>query len=144
MATQLERKFNYALPLVASQTVLVTGNSQATPVQIKDPVGGVQFVLDVTAGGTDGTDTLDVTIQTKADGANWLDVCRFTAVGGDVPTKRYIAKLSTSAAETMFANGTSLTAGNIRNIIGDAWCAKWVVVSGNSATFTFSITVIPC
>lgn len=138
-----ERNYSYAETLVASRTVTASGDTSASPVTIIDPRNAVQLVLDVTAGSTDGTDTLDVVVRTMIDGKNYEDVAHFNQVGGDFPVKRYIAKVVGRLGVTMGTNG-ALSAGSIRNIAGDKWIVAWTVVSGNAASFTFSVTAVPC
>lgn len=125
----------------SAKTATGTGSS----VRIPNWVNAVVFELDVTAAATDVDDTLDVTIQTKVDGTNWLDVVAFTQVKGNGGAKRYIAKVIGNAAESMFENGSSLSAGNVRDILGDEFRAKWTIAdpSGTNVSFTFSVTAIP-
>ncbi len=139
----MERRQGYYETLLASvtKTAAATGNSQATPVKIKDPVSCITFVLDVSAAATLVGDTLNVYVQTMLDGVNWCDVVAFTQVLGNGGVKRYIAKLSATAACTMFENATTLTAGNQRDLIGDGWAIRWALVGTGS--FTFSVTALP-
>lgn len=142
---QIERRVAYSETLLASGVRVASGNSQATSVRMKDAMGCVSLVLDVTAGGTDNTDSLDVTVQTMLDGVNFVDVCHFTQVTGDAPVKRYVAKLQTGTPQSQINPVTAaLAAGTTRNHFGDQWAVKWVVASGNNATFTFSVTACPC
>lgn len=104
------------------------------------------FVLDVTDAANDVTDTLDVFIQTKADGANWLDVVHFTQVlGNGANTLRYVAKVTPALATTEFNNATALGAAAVRNIAGDEWRCRYVIVDGGgvAASFTFSVRGVP-
>jgi len=104
----------------------------------------VEFVLDVTAGGTDANDTLDVSVQAFV-GGQWVDVVHFTQVLGTVPVKRFFAKISAEVAEAMFENGTALAAGSVRNLLSGRYRGKAVTVdpTGNNLTFTFSLTGTP-
>ncbi len=124
--------------VVISYAIPVNGD----PIKIKDPSDCLQFVLDVSAGGADATDTLNVVVQTQADGTNWVDVCRFTAVGGNAAVKRYFGKIAGGSAQATF-NDALLAAGSVRHLFGDTWRVQWTVVSGNAATFTFSVIALP-
>ena len=131
----------------AYKTLLASGARTATSagtdaVFLPDAPNGVTFVLDVTAAATEVDDTLDVFIQTQIDGTNWVDVVSFTQVLGNGGAKRHIGKIANATAMTMFENGTALSAGNVRNIIGDQWRARYVVTDADTdnASFTFSIT----
>ena len=97
-----------ATTIQASGAQTETGSGDAAP--LPGMVNGMAFVLDVTAAATEVGDTLDVFVQTKIDGTNWLDVVAFTQVLGNGGTKRYVAKVSASAAQDDFENGTALTA----------------------------------
>ena len=116
----------------------------SSPVRLPGMVNAVAFVLDVTAAATDGADTLDVTIQTKIDGTNWVDVAYFTRLLGNGGTKRYVAKIEAGTAQAEFENGTALLAGNVRNLIGDEWRVRYAQDDGaTDASFTFSVTACP-
>jgi hypothetical protein len=146
MSTILEtgtRDVHLAKTVKASSAVTATGTGDA--VRLTDAPNGYSFVLDVTATATAVDDTLNVYIQTMIDGVNWVDVVAFTQVLGNGNAKRHIAKLSSDAALTMFENGAALTAGSIRNLCGDQWRARWVVVDADTAnaSFTFSVTACP-
>jgi len=82
----------------------------------------------VTAAATDVGDLLDVYVQTKIDGTNWLDVQHFTQVLGNGGAKRYVAKVASGAAVTEFENGAALGAAAKRDLIGDDWRVRWVIV----------------
>lgn len=151
MSNMNERNYGYFETLMPSITLTNTasGNSQTpqtvsgvnvAPVALKDPWNCVQFVLDVTAAATSSGDTLDVTIQTLL-GSFWVDVVHMTQVLGNGGPIRILAKLANANALAMFSNATALTAGNMRDLIGDQWAVKWSL--GGSGSFTFSVTAIP-
>lgn len=96
------------------------------------------FELDVTSAATVVGDTLDVTVQTRVDTVNWVDVVHFTQVLGNGGAKRFLATISTALNQTMYEVGTALTAGSVRNIFGDDWRVSWVI-AGTSPSFTFSV-----
>ena len=108
-------------------------------------VNAFAFVLDVTAGETTGGDWLAVYVQTKLDGVNWVDVCRFGTVQGDLCPARRIIKHNAQVATAEFEVGTELAAGAVRNLHGDEWRVRWYMEQGcsPSASFTFSVTAIP-
>ena len=65
----------------------ITATTTGTEVRLSEQPREMQFELDVTAGGTDGTDTLDVKIQTQLDNGSWLDIAVFTQILGSAPDK---------------------------------------------------------
>lgn len=119
-----------------SGAATVTGSAYSVP----GCRTAVAFSLDVTSAAAGGTDTLDVTVQGLVSGT-WIDVCHFTQVlGSDSVPETITAKIVGGVAEAMYKSSTSLTAGNIKNILCDQYRAKYVVVSGSAAAFTFSVT----
>ena len=130
-----------AVTLLASAEQTATGAGDA--VRLPGIVNALSFVLDVTAAATAAGDTLDVYVQTKIDGTNWLDVQHFTQVLGNGGAKRYIAKIAAGAALTEFENGTGLGAPAVRNLLGDDWRVRWVIAEADAAAFTFSVTGEP-
>lgn len=143
MSTNLERRFSYATTLLASAARVASGDSSATPVTIMDAPNALQLVLDVSAGATDNTDTLVVTVRTMIDGVNWEDIAAFTTVGGGSPIKRIVAKIVPRLGPGVTADA-ALTAGQIRHLVGDRYMIAWTIVSGNAASFTFSVLALPC
>lgn len=142
MSTNLERRFSYAGTILASGTKTASGDTSATPITIIDPPNAVQLILDVSAVATDGTDTLDVTVRTMIDGKNWVDICAFTEVNGTA-TKRIVAKIIPRLGPSVITDA-ALTAGSIRSLVGDKYMVAWTIVSGNAASFTFSVVCCPC
>lgn len=138
------KKDHDVVTLLASgaRTATSTGT---TAVRLPGMVNGLGFVLDVTAAATEVGDLLDVYIQTKLDGTNWVDVQRFTQVLGNGGALRYVAKITAGAAMTEFENGTGLGAAAIRNLLGDEWRTRYVVTDAGAAnaSFTFSVTACP-
>lgn len=143
MIEHVSRNASLTTTLRASAASTATGQSAA--VVMPDAPNAYVFILDVTAAATEVDDTLDVTIQTMVDGTNWIDVVHFTQVLGNGSAKRYIAKISAESAMTMFENATALSAGAIRNILGNTWRVSWVQVDagGSADSFTFSVVGIP-
>ncbi len=132
-----------ATAVLASQTTTTTSAGTAA---VKPPIApnGIAFTLDVSAAATDAVDSLDVFVQTKLDGTNWVDVIHFTQVIGNGGAKRFIAKLCSPQAETMFNNASALAAGSIRNLLGDEYRVRWDIVDANAnASFTFSVIACP-
>ena len=138
------KKAHDFVALLASTTVTATSTG-TTAVRMPGMVNAYAFVLDVTAAATDSGDKLDVYIQTMCDGTNWVDVQRFTQVLGNGGAKRYVAKITASAAMTEFENGTGLGAAALRNVFGDQWRVRYVVTDAgtDNASFTFSVTACP-
>lgn len=127
--------------LVASgaQTATSTGT---TPVRNAGGYAAMLFVLDVTAAATDVGDTLDVFVQTMLPNGSWVDVVAFTQVLGNGGAKRYVAKVDATLAQAMFESSATLSAGSVRNILGNDYRARWAITDAgtDNASFTFSIT----
>lgn len=141
MALQAKRDHDY-ISLLASMTLTASANGSA--VRLPGMVNALVFVLDVTADESTAADKLDVYIQTKIDGTNWVDVVHFTQHAGNAGAKRYISKIISQIATAEFENGTALGAAAVRNILGDEWRVKTVIVDDSaSASFTFSVTACP-
>lgn len=137
------KKVHDVVILSASAAKTVTGNAEG---HLPGMVNAFVFTLDVTAAATDNGDTLNVKIQTKADGTNWIDVAHFTEVVGDGGAKRFGMKISAAVAQAIFTATVALTAGNaVRNVLGDEWRVVWTIVDvgGDDASFTFSVTACP-
>lgn len=131
------------ITLVASAAATATGTGSITA-RLPAFVHGVVFCLDVTAAATATGDTLDVLVQTRI-GANWVDVVAFTQVLGDGGAKRYYAKISATEAQDDFESASGLSAGAVRNLIGDEWRARWAITDADTedVSFTFSVTACP-
>lgn len=127
---------------VTTATGAVTASG--TAVHIPATHSGMAFVLNVTAAATAAGDTLDVKVQCRLDGTNWTDVVAFTQVLGNGGALKHVAKISASAAQTMFADA-ELTAGNVRNLLGEVWRVSYAQVDDGTenASFTFGVTACP-
>lgn len=131
------------IALLASGAKTVTGTSAV--VKLPGMVNAFVFTLDVTAAATAVDDTLDVAVQTKVDGTNWVDVCAFTQVLGNGGAKRFGMKTVAGGSQAIYTAGASLAADAIRNIIGDEWRVRWTIVDAatDDASFTFSVNACP-
>ena len=125
----------------ASGTKTATGTGSAVT---SKPARNAVFQLDVTAGGTDAGDTLDVAVETTIDGTNWFPIVAFTQVIGTAAAKRHIAKVSNDLTQAMFEAAATLAAGSVRNILGQQYRARWTIVNTSTVdvTFTFSVTAL--
>lgn len=137
-----------ALPtiLLASTATAAGAINAATSsaVHIPGQPRSIAFVLDLTAAATDADDTLDVKVQTRLDGTNWVDVVAFTQCLGNGGAKRHFAKIDAGIAQAMFENGSALAAGSVRNLIGEVWRVVHTQVDADSdGSFTFSVTACP-
>jgi hypothetical protein len=102
------------------------------------------FVLDVTAATVAADDTLDVKVQCRLDGTNWVDVVSFTQCLGNGGAKRHFAKIDAGIAQAMFENATGLAAGNVRNLIGEVWRTVHTQADADGdGSFSFSVTACP-
>ena len=142
MATQVKKVYD-AVTLLASAARTATSTG-TTAVRLPKGMQGVAFVLDVTAAATAVGDLLDVYVQTKLDGTNWVDVQRFTQVLGDGGAKRYYAKLNAGAAMTEFENATGLGEHSIRDLIGDDWRTRYVITDAGADDASFTFSVVAC
>lgn len=133
------------ITLKASGLEAATAGDQTDAVKLPAYVNGFAFVVDLTVTEDDVDDTLNLFIQTKIDGANWVDVVHFTEMLGNGNAKRYVAKIMANTAQAEFETGAALGAAAIRHLFGDTWRARWVIVdpTGSDAAFTFSITAMP-
>jgi hypothetical protein len=144
MAVETKRSYDATTLLASTTTVAGALNVQGDSVRLPGMVNALMFTLDVTAAAKDNGDTLAVTVQTKLDGVNWTDVCAFASVLGDGGAVRHIEKIAASPAFAGFEVGTALTAGTVRDLLGDDWRVSYVQVDGDSdATFTFSVVACP-
>ncbi len=143
MALQVKRVHDAKTLMESGVRTAATGSGDAF--RLPGMVNGLCFVLDVTAAATTSGDLLDVYVQTKIDGTNWVDVQRFTQVLGDGGAKRYVAKIAAGTAMTEFEIGSALGAAALRNLLGDEWRVRWVITdeSTDDASFTFSVTACP-
>jgi hypothetical protein len=136
-----------ALPVILiAPTTTVAGAIAAgtgSAVSILGQPRAMAFVLDVTAAATDVGDTLDVKVQCRLDGTNWVDVCSFTQVLGNGGAKRHIGKINADIAQAMLADA-ALAAGSVRNLQGEVYRVAYAQVDAdNNASFTFSVTACP-
>ena len=144
MALQTKRTHDVVELLAETSTAAGAVDTAGDSVRLPGMVNAMAFVLDVSAAATDAADTLDVKVQTKIDGTNWLDVIHFTQVVGNGGTKRYIEKLMADVACAGFENAAALGAGNTRDLLGDEWRVAYVQVDADTdASFTFSVTACP-
>lgn len=139
------KNVNDVVTLRASAALSTVGATNEAAVKLSRPANAIVFELDLTAAATDVGDTLDVKIQTKLDGTNWVDVVAFTQCLGNGGAKRHVAKIMCSTAQAMFETGTALTAGNVRHLIGDEWRVVSTIVDANAnASFTFGVYALVC
>ena len=140
---------NEAVVMLASAARTASANGDSVrlldgPKSAGQPASAISFVLDVTVDEQTAADKLDVYIQTKADGTNWLDVVHFTQHDGNVGAKRYLAKIAAAAAEAMFEVGSALAEDAVRNLFGVEWRVRVVIVNDSTnASFTFSVSATP-
>src|SRR5581483_5518990 len=115
---------------ITSQTAVTADSTGTTAVRVARPSNALLAILDVTAPAADGGDSITVWLQTSVEigGSNvWLDVVAFTAVTGSGGGKRHVAKIEANGSQSMYETGTSLSAGNLRHLMGDEWRCRWSV-----------------
>lgn len=139
-----ERNVFLARTLLASTTATETSTGTAA-VKIPDADNAIAFILDVTVAATEAGDTLDVFIQTKLDGTNWVDVVAFTQVVGNGGAVRHFGKICAGVTTAMFEDGDALSAGSVRNFLGDEYRVRYAITDAgtDNASFTFSVDAIP-
>ena len=140
----LSVKRDHDVVTLATVTSVATAGTNTTGVRMPRSMQAMTLVLDVTAAATDAGDLLDVKVQTMIDGTNWVDVAYFTQVLGNGGAKQFVMKVLANTAETLFAGGTSLTAGALRHIMGDEWRVNYVVVNAGAVDVSFTFTVKAC
>ena len=144
MAVQKKKDHDVTTLLASTITPAGAVNTAGSAVRLPGMVNAIAFILDVTAAATDAADTLDVKVQTKLDGTNWVDVIHFTQCVGDGGAKRYFEKLVADVACAGFENAAALGAGNTRDLLGDEWRVAYTQVDADSdGSFSFSVTAIP-
>jgi hypothetical protein len=131
--TYLVADLSPAAPIVA------TGNG--TEKRMEAPFAGVVVNLYVSAAAAGVGAALDVFVQTLIHGT-WVDVVHFTQVLGNGGAKNFVAKIAAPDAQALFELATALAAGSVRNLVGDAWRARWVV-AGAGPSFTFTVGATP-
>jgi hypothetical protein len=141
MSDLTKQRVGRAVDLLASAARTASENGDEK--RIDRTEAGLIATLDVTVDESTAADKLDVKIQTKPNGQDWVDVVSFTQHDGNVGAKRYVAKVSATEPQAMFTDA-ALAAGSVRHLIGDQWRAVATVTddSGN-ASFTFSVSLLP-
>jgi len=110
-------------------------------------VESAAIVLNVTAAATDVGDTLNVYVQSSADGGTtWDDFVSFTQLLGTGGAKMFVASWARAMApETEHrapADATLTQTSVLQGPVGGKWRVKWVIVDAGTvnASFTFSVT----
>lgn len=125
-------------------TVDAISSTNTDAVRLPGMVNAVVFVCDLSAAATDAGDLLDIKVQTKVDGTNWVDVIHFTQILGNGGAKRFVAKLLANTAETLFADGVLSAGTTVRHLLGDEWRINYVQVDADAnASFTWKVTACP-
>lgn len=139
---EAKKAYDFVSLLASAARTAATGTG--TPTRLPGMVNAFGASMDVTVDESTAADKLDVYIQTKLDGTNWVDVIHFTQHDGNVGAKRYYSKIAVGAALTEFENATALAEAAVRNLLGDDWRVRWAITDDSgSASFTFSVTVCP-
>lgn len=129
------------IPLVlhASGAEVATGNDSA--VALDSNVNGAIFDCDLTVVALAAGDTFDLFVQTRIDGALWIDVVHFTQMLGNGGVLRFIAKIAGNEPEADFEIGAALGASAVRQLLGNEFRARWVI-AGPTPSFTFTLNMI--
>lgn len=135
---------NEATELLASTTETATGTGTSELDLRGGSLAGLAFTLDLTQAASTGADTLNVYVQTRVDGTNWLDVVAFAQCLGSGAAKRHTEKNIRRANQGGVEAADVMTAGTIRNLFGDRFRVRWAIVDDSgSASFTFSVVATP-
>jgi len=142
MASGQTRKEPIVLWPSAARTVATPTETTAT-MPIPADCEALLLVLDVTAAATDAGDTLNVEVYTDLGVAAVKEICHFTQVLGNGGALCHVAKIVVPVAEAMYSYA-ALTAGNIKNILGQTISCKYTIVDADAdGSFTFSVVAIP-
>jgi hypothetical protein len=100
------------------------------------------LLLDVTAAAAAANDTLDVYVDCLISGTTWINAVHFTQVlGNGGALKRYATLDPTNPGTADILVTTDATSGVVRpGIFGQQMRARWTVVNGTGASFTFAVT----
>ena len=125
--------------ILASQTSTAT-NTGTTEVQIPRPPYATFYHVDVTVDEAAANDTMDLFIQTQI-GSRWIDIVHFEQILGNAGAQLYVSDSHVRAllSQAEFHSGDALTVASTRQFYGTNIRARWVIVSGTAASFTFSV-----
>jgi hypothetical protein len=122
----------------AAETASATGAG----VVFREAFSTALVTLNVTSAAAASGDTLDVYIDSSADGgATWFNVGHFTQVLGNGGAKTFVMALGASAPGTssVASSATNLAAGaTLQYGIGDR-LRKRSVIAGSTPNFTYSV-----
>lgn len=145
MALLGKRVYDAVTLLPSTTTAAGALDVQGDVFRLPGMVNAIVFTVDYANNDTDAGDLLDVFVQTKIDGTNWLDVVHFTQISGTTGARRFIEKVAASPAFAGFEVGTALGSGQVRDLLGDEWRVRYTQVDDGDqdATFTFSVAACP-
>ncbi len=143
MSLQVKRSHDViTLASVTSAGAVASTNTDS--VRLPGMVNALSFVCDVSAAAADAGDTLDIKVQTKIDGTNWVDVIHFTQILGNGGAKRFVAKLIANTAETLFLDAALAAGTTVRHLLGDEWRVNYVQVDADAnSSFTWTVKACP-
>ena len=128
--------------LMSSTAITASGNGTVEAL-FPGMVSGLSLTCNVASAGSSSGDKLDMYVQTKIDGSNWLDVCHFGQVLGDSTGIRMMDKIHANGSVTAFASTDVLAAAAQRDLLGSEWRARWVITSSTDPTFSASVYAQP-
>ncbi len=144
MSLKAKRTHDVVVVQAAITTTGAIASTNTASVRLPGMVNAIVFVCDVSAAATDTADTLNIKVQTKVDGTNWVDVIHFTEILGDGGAKRFVAKLLANTAETLFADAVLAAGTTVRHLLGDEWRINYVQVDADAdSSFTWKVTACP-
>lgn len=136
-----------SLELLASGARTSSGAGAAVGMRRYDEFRGAVFVLQVTAGGSQAGDLLDVFVQSYLNNTVVDDLLRFTQVLGNAPVKTFAAYwIKTVAQATPMRAPTdgTMSAGINQGGAPGLFRVKYNITNGGGThTFTFSVTMEP-
>jgi len=128
--------------LVSSTAITASGNGTVEAL-FPGSISGMVLTCNIASAGSSSGDKLDMYVQTKIDGSNWLDVCRFAQVLGDSTGIRMMDKIHANGSVAAFASTDALAAAAQRDLLGSVYRARWVITSSTDPTFSASVYAQP-
>lgn len=147
MSANMLAGFSKRLVLHAATTVNTVVTNQVSPtgnVGALFAYGSIMVVLKVTAGATAAGDTLDVYVDTTADGGTtWINAIHFPQVLGNAAVKTFAATVARGGGQVATTTDvtTDAAAGTVRpNLLGDMLRVRYTTVQASAVSFTFGVT----
>lgn len=122
-----------------------TASDTGGAIELHRGLKGLVFLLNVTAGASTVSDTLDCYVQDSIDGVTYDDLVHFTQVLGNSPIKKFKATVSCEVTPTIpqaVPQSLAMSAGARQGPVGQYLRGSFVVAGGTAKSFTFSLTMV--